>query len=236
MKKTILLSSLFAVGAAFAGEVTNANAVAALDFAVTTAAAQTLVAVPFEGFEEGGKVKVNDIVKTSDLGDGSKLYVPNAEGKYDTWTLTEGEWEADVQVEIGTAGTPVEKVGVNSTDVSVDRGDAFWIQPTAAGTIYLLGQGTDPGTSTAVKNCWNLIGNASIAKKTIGLDTIKGKDGDQIVVQVDGLLRYYTYTTDNGWRYKEKGKWKSDSLVIKAGQGFWYKYASTEENTKTIQW
>ena len=195
---------------------------------------------PFEGFETDGKVKVNDIVKTSNLGDGSKLYVPNAEGKYDTWTLTDGEWKADVQVEVGMAGTPVEKVGVNSTDVSVDRGSAFWIQPAAAGCIYLLGQKSEAaGTYTVTPDTWNMIGNASPEEKEIGTE-FAADSLDQIVVQVDGKLRYYTYKEGKGWRYQnEDGSWNSDPLTIAAGQGLWYKSAVPApegETVRTIAW
>ena len=242
MKKTILLSSVLAVGAAFAGEVTNANAVAALNFDVTTAAAQTLVAVPFEGFEAGGKVKVNDIVKTSNLGDGSKLYVPNTAGKYDTWTLTAGEWKADVQVEVGMAGTPVEKVGVNSTDVSVDRGSAFWIQPAAAGCIYLLGQKSDAAGLSTAGNGWHLLGNASVNPVTIvNDDKVQEPDKDDtIVVQVNGRLRYYTYSTKkHGWRYTtDEGTLSDptkDPLTIAPGQGFWYNSKVPVESV-TFNW
>lgn len=240
MKKTILLSSLFAVGAAFAGEVTNANAVAALDLAVTNKADQTLVAVPFEGFETDGKVKVNDIVKTSNLGDGSKLYVPNAGGTYNTWTLSGGDWVAVDQVEIGKDGTPVEKSGVASTEVLVDRGSAFWIQPVATGTIFLLGQKSEAaGTSTVTPDTWNMIGNASPEEKEIGTE-FAAASLDQIVVQVDGKLRYYTYKYEKGWRYqKADGTWISASPKIAAGQGLWYKSAVPAlagETVRTIAW
>ena len=250
MKKTILLSSLFAVGAAFATTVESGNAVGALDIVVGSTAQQkqTLIAVPFVGYENGGAVKVEDMVKTSDLAQDSKLYVPNGTaGGYDTWTLdSDGKWVADKKVTISATGTS-EGVSLDQNTATANRGDSFWLEPkfkneATSGTIFLLGQGTDAGSSTAVKNRWNLIGNASIADKTIGIDTtIEGQDGDQIVAQVDGLLRYYTYTIKNGWRYKKAGKWvkpETDPLVIKAGQGFWYKYASTdpEENTKTINW
>ena len=245
MKKTILLSSLFAVGAAFATTVESGNAVGALDKQISTSdATQILISVPFLGYD-GEAVKVAEMVKTSNLDTGSKLYVPDGNGKYNTWKLNaSGQWVADKQVVIGADGTPSsEGQSASQGTVGVNRGDAFWLEPVfkngeSSDTIFLLGQGSDAGISTAVKNCWNLIGNASIADKTIEKATIEGKDGDQIIVQVDGLLRYYTYTTDKGWRYKEKGQWKSYPLVIKAGQGFWYKYASTdsEENTKTIHW
>ena len=240
MKKTILLSSLFAVGAAFAGEVTNANAIAALDLEVTNTPAQTLVAVPFEGFEAGGKVKVNDIVKTSNLGNGSKLYVPNAEGTYNTWTLSDGGWVPADQVVIGKDGTPDEKEGVDSNDVEVDRGSAFWIQPAATGTIFLLGQKSEAaGSSTVKPNAWNMIGNASPEEKEIGTE-FAAASFDQIVVQVDGKLRYYTYKYEKGWRYQNaEGTWISASPRIAAGQGLWYKSAVPApegETVRTIAW
>ena len=239
MKKTILLSSIFAVSAAFAepAVVTSGNMIGALDTAIATSTSQkqVLIAVPFLGYETRGAVKVCDMVKTSNLDEGSKLYVPDGKGAYNTWTLnSDGEWVADEKVSILANGQPTTGTSANQADATVKRGDAFWLEPifknkATSGTIFLLGQGTgDAGSSEAVAG-WNLIGNASIAPKTID---ITGTDGDQIVAQVDGALRYYTYTAANGWRYKEKGRWNTANLCIKAGQGFWYKPAKAT----TINW
>ena len=240
MKKTILLSSIFAVSAAFAkpAVVTSGNMIGALDTAIATSESQkqVLISVPFLGYETGGAVKVCDMVKTSNLDKDSKLYVPDGNGAYNTWTLnSDGEWVADEKVTIGAGGQPSEGQSASQADATVNRGDAFWLEPifknkATSGTIFLLGQGADgAGSSDAAAGKWNLIGNASIAPKTID---ITGTDGDQIVAQVGGVLRYYTYTAANGWSYKAKGKLTKGNPVIAAGQGLWYKPA----NKTTINW
>lgn len=243
MKKTILLSTLFAAAAAVATDVTSGNAVAALNTTVSTSATQkqTLLAVPFEGYEASGTVKVADIVKTSGLADDSKLYVPNKNGGYDTWTLQNGKWTSGVQVTIGSDGTVNASETPSADNLAINRGDAFWLEPKfesdTSGTVFLLGQGNGTsGTSTVAKG-WNLVGNASATDKAF---EFAGNDYDDIIVQVDGKLRYYTYKSGKGWRY-----WKADGtlsdpitvaaekLVISAGQGFWWNHGGTET---TINW
>ena len=241
MKKTILLSSILAVSAAFATEVTSGNAIGALDYQITKASAQTLIAVPFLGYDTDGKVAVKDMVKTSNLAENSKLYVPDGSGAYNTWTLNAtGEWVADQKVTIISNGQPIEGTSENQTDAKIGRGDSFWLEPifkdeAASGTIYLLGQGAgEAGTSTAAVN-WNLMGNASV--NPVALGTTGFDDGETIVVQVEGKLRYYTFkSTKGGWRYTmSNGKWSNPEtapLTIAPGQGFWY----NAKSAKTINW
>ena len=248
MKKTILLSSLFAVGAAFAAtEVDSGNAVGALDLSVSNnvpSQQQTLISVPFVGYETGGAVKVADMVMTSNLADGSKLYVANATaGGYDSWKLEEGTWKADKKVTIGPSGV-VEGEALDQNAATVPRGGSFWLEPQFSsgteGTIYLLGQkGAGDGVSAATGNAWNLLGNASVGAVQLenNSETSGFTDGDQVVVQVNGKLRYYTYKgSKGGWRYTTSaGKWSvpsTDRLTIAAGQGFWFRSATA----KNISW
>ena len=236
MKKTILLSSLFAVGAALATTVESGNAVGALDKAIdkTTDAKQILISVPFLGYENDGAVKVCDMVKTSNLDAGSKLYVPDGTGTYNTWTLKlvneKLEWVADEKVTIVKGGAPSVGTSDNQNDATVERGSAFWLEPVfqsgkSSDTIFLLGQAADgAGSSTADNDGWHLLGNASVDAKVI--TGVCDKD-DTIVVQVNGRLRYYTYSTKkNAWRYTtDKGTLSdpaTDPLTIAPGQGFWY--------------
>lgn len=242
MKKTILLSSLFAAAAAVAGEVVSSNAVAALykEIARSDTQKQTLLAVPFEGYEEAGKVKVADIVKTSNLAKDSKLYVPTSDGQYDTWTLDEnGQWIPGVKVSVGSDGTVAPSETGSAEDRKINRGDAFWLEPVFAsgnaGTVFLLGQGDGtPGTSTVAAKVWNLVGNASTEE--VSLAGLESSDLDQIIVQVDGALRYYTYKgAKGGWRYQIGTDWsKPDTkpLKIAPGQGFWYK----SDEARIINW
>ena len=68
----------------------------------------------------------------------------------------------------------------------------------------------------------------------MNLKDLTGADFDQIAVQYDGVLRYYTYKSGKGWRYQDAyGKWVSnDDVTISYGKGLWYKPNS---NT-TIDW
>lgn len=235
MKKTILLSSLFAAAAAVAGEVVSSNAVAALNKPIDVKAKQTLLAVPFEGYETDGKVKVADIVKTSGLADDSKLYVPSGAG-YDTWTLKDGQWVAGAKVSVNPNGEVDESTTSAATDVKINRGDAFWLEPNGtAGTVFLLGQGNGTsGKSTVASGVWNLVGNASAGNQTEF--NVTGTKGDKVIVQLeDGSLRYYTYSANYGWRYQnDSGTYVKETPAIKAGQGLWYYNKGTE--SKTIQW
>lgn len=241
MKKTILLSSLFAAAAAVAGEVVSSNAVAALNKPIDVKAKQTLLAVPFEGYETSGKVKVADIVKTSDLADGSKLYVPTSDGQYDTWTLdANGQWIPGVNVSVGSDGTVASSETVSAEDRKINRGDAFWLEPVFAsgnntGTVFLLGQGDGTSGTSTVASGWNLVGNASAGDQT-GFN-VTGTKGDKVIVQLeDGSLRYYTYSdTKKAWRYQDdEGVYQYLNPAIKAGQGLWY--YSKDTASKDIQW
>lgn len=247
MKKTILLSSILAAAAVFADgtAVVSENAIGVLDCTITKASNQTLIAVPFLGYDTDEKVAVKDMVKTSNLAEGSKLYVPDGAGAYNTWTLSaSGEWAADQKVTVIQNGTPVEGTSANQSEAKISRGDSFWLEPifkdsATSGTIYLLGQAAgNDGTSAAAAN-WNLMGNASV--KSVALGTDGFEDGETIVVQVDGRLRYYIFKSTNkstkgGWRYtKSDGKWSDPSkepLALAPGQGFWYNATSA----KTIDW
>lgn len=244
MKKTILLSGIIAIGAASAGEIESGNAIGVLDKAVNKGDyGQVLVSVPFVGYENGGAVKVKDVVKTSGLETGSKLYVADGEGGYNAWKLNDsGEWVADTKVMV-VGGQPSAGESASEVDATIGRGDSFWLEPkfgeeASGGVVFLLGQrAAEVGASKIVKG-WNLAGNAST--EPVSLAGFGGENGDQIIVQSGGgVLRYYVYGEGGaGWRYRKPNMSYSDPdeepLTIAPGQGFWYK--SKSESEKTITW
>lgn len=237
MKKTILLSSILAVGAAFAesASVESANAIGALDVPIPSTRAQTLVSVPFLGYEDEGAVAVKDMVKTSNLGEGSKLYVPNGTGAYNTFKLVDDTWVADERVTVGPDGQTSKDTSEDQGSATVNRGDAFWIEPKDAtgGKIYLLGQGATEAGISQVTSGWNLVGNTSGVTKDIASAGYKGEvqgysDGEKICVQGEGgVLETYTYRA--GWR---KGRTEVNVVNIAAGQGFWF----LSKGTTSIKW
>lgn len=239
MKKMILLSSIFAAGALFADNAApTPTEVASTEVGVmgiSISQKATLIAVPFLGYTADA-ITVADMVNTAQLTAGSKLYVPNENGKYDVWTLTEGKWEkTDTNVVIGANGAE-DGNGPDAADVTTARGGAFWLEPAAnsEALIYLLGKpASGAGTSTAVGGEWNLVGNASeAAVTTLGAAAAMR---DQVAIQIGGKIRYYTYMgSTNGWCYQNNdGSWaKNQELPVALGQGLWFKPAASA----TINW
>lgn len=233
MKKTILLSSLFAVGAAFATgtDVESGNAVGALNVNLDNNKS-TLIAVPFVGYGDAGAVAVQDMVKTSDLADGSKLYVADGEGGYHVWELQSGSWTSVKKVTISKMGQPIAGETPSSDAFTAKRGDSFWLKPIFttgkdAGTVFLLGQGETAQGSSTVAAGWNLIGNTA----TIAKDVPAGAEGEKVCVpnEAGGLDTYTWRAAKSGWM---KGREAIKTITIQPGQGFWF----LAKSDKTIQW
>lgn len=225
MKKTILLSSILAVGAAFAVTV-DSTEIGVMGVAMPKQAA--LIAVPFLGYDTVD-IKVADMVNTAELANGSKLYVPNDSGTYDIWTLASGQWsKTSSNIVIGdntasNAGTPA------ANEVTTKRGGSFWLEPangTSAENCYLLGKPTtEQGESVLVVDKWNLIGNTSDAAVPLAV----GAEGDKVCIpNANGVLD--TYTVRSGkWL---KGRKTSDTVSIAPGLGVWY----LAKSARTIKW
>lgn len=229
MKKTILLSSFFAVTAAVASTVTSENAVGALNISIA-ADAEKLVAVPFEGYD-GSAVKVNEMLKTNGLGTGSKLYVAKS-GGYDVWTLSEtGQWEPDTTVTDGVQGE-----SASATSASVGRGNAFWLEAKSTGTAYLLGQkpASDSVEVTAAQGM-NLIGNPKIVEGDVLAAIQSPGNGDELTVaDAKGYQKKYTYSTaKGGWCCRNGGNIeKITELELEAGESCWL----NAKAARTVKW
>ena len=231
MKKTILLSSILAVGAAFADATVNSTEIGVMGVNKPTSAAN-LIAVPFLGYE-ADNITVKDMVNTPELETGTQLYVPNASGTYDVWTLDgDGKWaKTSDNVVIGNDGVDGGS-GPDAAAVTTTRGSAFWLKPPAGAksettkTCYLLGKpGLAAGSSALVSDKWNLIGNTSGEPKAIPT----GMEGEKVCVPTaaGGLI---TYTVRNdGWL---NGRKTDCTVTIQPGQGFWY----FSKGTPSIAW
>lgn len=235
MKKAILLSSVFAIGAAFATEVTSGNAIGVLKFSTTDRPAVMLVAVPFAGYGSADcNVKVTDLISTSGLPNGTILRAAReTQGEYDVWHLVNGQWEPSDVVIINDVGQGEISNAGSATDKTIGRGNSVWLDFTNVAKpteVTLLGQMPGSGSLTLASGKWNLIGNPGVAS-TFDLNTAitgVGK-GDQICVQdSNGNLTTYMYST--AWKYRnaETGMMTQvESLTIAPGAGCWYKAAGT---------
>lgn len=220
MKKTILLSSIFAVGAAFAAAtVDSPNVIGTLPVEVSTG--QQLMAAPFA--DSDGTIAVNDMVKTDDLSNGDALYVAKSDG-YEKWTFnaTTRKWDPAKKVTIGADGSAVVGDEFTADEVRVKRGDAFWLQTAKGGNVTLLGSKSEFPPAVAVANKWNLVSNPTIGPKTLA----GGVNGDKVAVPsaaTDGYLRVYTFRSGSGWWYADgDGRHFNQTITVHAGKGVWY--------------
>lgn len=230
MKKAILLSSVFAVGAAFAAEVKSGNAIGVLKFPTTDRPAEMLVAVPFAGYGSGaGNVKVTDLISTAGLPENTVLRAASAtSGKYDVWRLVGGQWTSPAVVEIDAAGNGRISNSGSAADKTIGRGNSVWLDFTNAekpGNVTLLGQMPGTGSLSLASGKWSLIGNPGV---TTSFDLISGITGagknDQICVQgTDGKLTSYIYS--DGWKTRDAKTAEVTSVnsrTIAPGEGCWY--------------
>lgn len=241
MKKTILLSGILAVGVALADptpSTVDSTEIGVMGLAMPSTT--SLIAVPFVGYDSSA-IMVADMVNTAELGLGSKLYVPDGNGKYNIWALQSGGgdakvWTKTVQVAI-TKTDAKESVSPNAAEVGSNRGDAFWLEPVplsdAASTLYLLGKPvSEAGVSTAAAGKWSLIGNTS------GIEAVPTgafASGDMIAVpQSNGKLMTYNYNATKGWWIREGlAVVGEQTITVAPGAGIWF---FAKGSQRTITW
>lgn len=241
MKKTILFSGILAVGAALADptpSTVDSTEIGVMGLAMPSTT--SLIAVPFAGYDSSA-IMVADMVNTAELGIGSKLYVPDGNGKYNIWSLQPGEsgakvWTKTTQVAI-TKTDIKESVSPNAAEVGSNRGDAFWLEPVpsndAASTLYLLGKPvSETGTSTAAAGKWSLIGNTSGGE---AVPTGNFASGDMIAVpQSGGKLMTYNYNATKQWWIREGSEVVGEQkITVATGAGIWF---FAKGSVRTISW
>lgn len=235
MKKAILLSSVLAIGAAFATDVTSGNAIGVLKFSTTDRPAVMLVAVPFAGYgSAASNVKVTDLILTAGLPDGTILRAAReTQGEYDVWHIENGQWEPSEVVTINAAGQGEASNAGSAADKTIGRGNSVWLDFTGidqSGTkpanVTLLGQMPGEGSLALASGKWSLIGNPGVTSDFNLISAIENAGvGDQICVQhTSGYLKIYTYS-GTAWQTRDDETYKItevSSLFIKDGEGCWY--------------
>lgn len=223
MKKELLIASLFACGAAVAGEFVS-ETTGILE--CTSSTQETILSIPWVGYGDAADIKVNEIVRTTGLDEGDQLLAPNGAGGYNCWVLTDGAWVATSKTVIGSNGASTS-AGANA-DATLKRGDGFWLikatKPTQAFKYYLLGQkpATDGAVVKELTNAgWNLVANSGTTAKTLD-ELVQSPTSGDLVVTVDG--EKFVKTRSGKWKKYVNGVASEDasSFTIDAGKGFWY--------------
>lgn len=236
MKKTLLLASVFAVGAAFATEFTSANALGVLQVAGSSKPKKVLLSVPFAGYGKDAKIKVSELVETSNLPAGTVLRVA-CDGGYYVWKLSDTkDWapqNGDTVINIAANGQDQNGIFTPSADaVTIGRGNSFWLElpPESSDvTFTLIGQQDLSGTGVALTGKkWNLVGNPSVAEYDVASKISKIAENDYISVQNGdtGYLKTYRY---NGTKWT-CGRTGDDKVNINPGDGCWV-YVNADDAT-----
>lgn len=237
MKKTIaILTGLVSV-AAIAGSITTSNEMGVLAVDPASAAnGKMMLAIPYENYgATGNAITLSDIIATSFLAEGDKLYVANA-GGYDVYTLSNtGSWTPSTKVTVDATGALTVTTTPSAELTPIARGQAVWLE-TSKSSIFLLGQVPAAAASVSVTGGgdmfkYNLVGQSTPTAVT--LSSTFGANGDWLVL-ADGTT--YARNKDT-WKKVVKND-KTTTLVDAAGTtlpigtGFWY--LAKGEGTKTL--
>lgn len=213
----------------------------------------TIVAVPYKGFEAGQNITVSNVVKTANLAAGDFCYVMRTDGSnlYDAWELKTKsggilQWEEVNQVSVTGGVTAVVKSPSPCT-TTLTPGSALWIVRNGTSRdysvpFYLWGryEGSAPSTSFTIpdggKGAWVLVANAGSA--AVSVDDLIAKiqasvaepwtKYDQIVVPRDGHeVSFQRYKSS--WNGTTRATTKIDP-----GLGCWVKMQKA--GTYTVAW
>lgn len=233
LKTKVAILAAAAAGSALA-TVTTQNTLCRI--AVDSGAKSTIVALPLKNV--GGaeaQILVTNLVMTTGLANKDKLLYWNANkgtGDWDAWEVSNNAW---VPVESTGGSTPA------ADTANLPCGSAVWIECNEPKTIYLFGQYFSSGASTTV-----VAGKSTMvgpcATTDVPVNSLKAKKTDGSFVEGDkiqivdasntrlGIAEYVWRGTNDDGQFKKLGiengavVWNNlaDTVVIPAGQGFWY--------------
>lgn len=251
MKKSFLVASLLIAGVVFADTTTvDTDYVLGVLPVSTTGRDQVILSIPWVAEGTGGNIAVSNLVKTAGLPTGTGVtkltWYNTSAGKYETWSLEDGQWKEASEVDPATKVLPQGNAVVLST-----TGDL-------PDTVYVVGQvGTSgtPTTSIAADSGdkWFLLAPPCASTIEVDFNTAAsvGGDwsacvGDEIVVDAaNGLLKTYkcvdrgeSANTETYPRYVwTTSKYAAThTAMIPAGRGFWYHRSASNTGAVTITW
>lgn len=234
MKALVFGFAGFAASAAFAVESPVATvAVTEIDSGLSN----TVVAVSALDLS-GGTMSVSNLVKTTNLTPGDKLYAFDND-KYECWTLSAGlVWEKhDVTFSISDTGTLTDAAGVSAAIYTMPVGKGIWLsRQDKSKPFYIYGAYTNATKSivaAGVKAA--LVGNPTQTRKSPA--SVEGcANGDDVAIPTSGSLKHYYYSESgsDGKHWWSAGVYSATLPEIDAGTGFWY--IPKNKQAVTINW
>ena len=227
MKKELFIASMVAAASVFAAEFeSNSMSVLPVDAPPCTVSGGKnlmLLTAPFKGYQGAESITVSDVLLTTGLSDGDKLYIQaDAKGKYNCYTLGSGSWTAANQITITTAGGR-EEGSLSANEATIQRGKPFWLE-TAATSVTLLGETLSsqvPTSLSTTRGAYTLVApTTSESPVALTGESAIGKNGDRILF-ADGTM--YLKANDVWVQQKPSPNTTlSKGNTIPVGVGFWY--------------
>lgn len=228
------------------GEATSEEYVTTVNTAgvlrVETRAERAALAVPWTKLRPtvaSEHVAAVDLVKTTNLTTGDKLYVyDGANTMYKAWQLREsGLWEPVAVYRVAAGYVDFNQAGTALEASAVARGTGVWLQrQRTEGPVYLCGQVETASVTTPLASGWNLVGSPTTA--ACNLSQFEPATGDRIVVPTAAEPKNMTWKagtegSPGSWGYWENRlvtKWGVtvavptwvENAVVPAGNAFWY--------------
>ena len=202
--KRILSIVLCAAAVAAFGEDTAVTNVAFSIYPVNSTLKNTIVAISLRGLD-GERIAVSNLVKTTNLTAGDKLYTFD-DGMYEEWTLEEsGSWgKVEKKYTMNKTGALVVSDGTDASTVQMSVGSGIWLVRNdqyvegTSFTFYLYGKPESSPVSTTVAGKWTLIGNPTTGSVTISAKMLQDiSQGDEIVLE--NRKRYTWWDDSTGW-------------------------------------
>ena len=222
----------------------------------TRKAKKTIISVPWHSLADDANISVAELVMTSNLTEGDKLYVYNVTDKrYDVYTLNASKkWEATAIYTIDEKGQMSAESSGKPDGTTIARGSGVWLERQNTDTpIISYGQATNTKQDTAMaagtkeEPKWSLA--AVPSTESVSLATIAApanSANDKVIVPTDGAPKIFT-VKDGTWGYEESvdvvDRWgnktggvrieRKTGATLEPGTGFWYLNAG---DAKTVTW
>ena len=232
MKK--LLFGFLGVSAGVALATTEVTVATVDVIAIDSGMKNTVVAIPGLDLSDGGNLAVSNLVKTTNLTAGDKLYA-FSNGEYETWVLNNSlHWEQAAQRYTIKSTGAEESTATPASIMWMDVGSGIWLsrQTYASGnSFYVYGAHADGVTNVVAASATVLLGNPVPTYEGIVPTVIGAQNGDQVIVPTAMFPKYYKF---------DGSVWKSTSgstglPQIMRGTGFWYK-ASASGSDRKVSW
>lgn len=252
MKAKVFLSALLLVaGVAFAKDVTTDYVLGALPISLAAGQTEAIIGVPWIEPGQGSEgIAVSNIVKTANLDVGDLLcWYDTSTTSWKFWRLTNGTGDVKYWQSVVTSDDASGFSATSASARALNRGEAILLKRSGATatTIYVVGQDSADATAliTMPRGSTTLIASPKATETDLNAATWGNvASGDMILVQAgDGSLvkTYFWDSTSGKWGYNTKategfGLVFNPTATVQAGYGAFFKAASGEGASPTVQW